>query len=90
MASQSDVSSQMIAALQVTAPDMDTSAGSVTRKIIDTVASAIADASVDTHLLTYQYDVYSHAGADLDAFVQLFGISRFPAVAATGTVPSPG
>ena len=86
MASQSDVSSQMIAALQVTAPDMDTSAGSVTRKIIDTVASAIADASVDTHLLTYQYDVYSHAGADLDAFVQLFGMSRFPAVAATGTV----
>ena len=54
MASQSDVSSQMIAALGVTAPDLDTSVGSVTRKIIDTVSSQIADASVDTHLLTYQ------------------------------------
>ena len=86
MASQSDVSSQMIAALRIVAPDLDTSVGSVTRKILDTTASQIADASVDTHLLTYQYDVYSHTGADLDAWVQLFGMSRFPATSATGTV----
>jgi uncharacterized phage protein gp47/JayE len=86
VASQSDVAGQMIAALQVTAPDLDTSAGSVARKIIDATASVIADASVDTHLLTYQYDVYSHTGADLDAWVQLFGMSRFPATSATGTL----
>jgi uncharacterized phage protein gp47/JayE len=86
MASQADVSSQMISALRVAAPDLDTSAGSVVRKIVDTFASAVADASIDTHLLTYQYDVYSHTGADLDAFVQLFGMARFPAVQATGTV----
>ena len=86
MASQSDVSGQIISALQVTAPDLDTSTGSVVRKMIDAFSSAVADASVDTHLLTYQYDIYSHTGADLDAFVQLFGMSRFPAIAATGTV----
>jgi uncharacterized phage protein gp47/JayE len=86
MASQTDVSSQMITALRVLAPDLDTSVGSTARKILDTVASQIADASVDTHLLTYQYDIYSHTGADLDAFVQLFGMSRFPATQATGTV----
>lgn len=86
MASQADVSGQIITALRVTAPDMDTSAGSVARKMIDAFSSAVADASVDTHLLTYQYDIYSHTGADLDAFVQLFGMSRFPAIAATGTL----
>lgn len=86
MASQSDIASQMISALRVTAPDLDTSAGSVTRKILDAASSQIADASIDTHLLTYQYDVYSHTGADLDAWVQLFGMSRFPATAAAGTV----
>jgi uncharacterized phage protein gp47/JayE len=86
MASQADVASQMISALQVTAPDLDTSAGSVARKIIDATSSQIADASIDTHLLTYQYDIYSHTGADLDAFVQLFGMTRFPATAAAGTV----
>ncbi len=86
MASQGDVSSQMIAALRIVAPDLDTSVGSVTRKILDTVASQVADASIDTHLLTYQYDIYSQTGAALDAFVQLFGMSRFPAAAATGTI----
>jgi uncharacterized phage protein gp47/JayE len=86
MASQADIASQMISALQVTAPDLDTSAGAVARKIIDAAASQIADASIDTHLLTYQYDIYSQTGAQLDAFVQLFGMSRFPATAAAGTV----
>jgi uncharacterized phage protein gp47/JayE len=86
LASQSDVSSQIISALQVTAPDLDTSTGAVARKIIDAISSQIADASIDTQLLTYQYSIYAMTGAALDAFVQLFGMSRFPATAATGTV----
>lgn len=86
MASQSDVSTQLIQALGISIPDLDTSVGSVARKMIDAVSSQIADASVDTQLLTYQYDIYSHTGADLDAFVQLFGMSRFPATSAAGTV----
>src|SRR6266568_1204616 len=86
MPSQADVASQITAALAVSEPDLDTSIGSVTRKIIDAVASQIADASIDNQLLTYQYDVNSRVGADLDSFVQLFGLSRFPASRATGTI----
>lgn len=87
MTSQSDVAGQIIQALGVTAPDLDTSVGSVARKMIDAFSSQVADASVDTHLLTYQYDIYSMTGAALDSFVQTVGgLSRFPATAATGTV----
>jgi uncharacterized phage protein gp47/JayE len=86
MPSQADISSAIQQALAVSEPDLDTSVGSVTRKIIDAVASQISDASLDTQLLTYQYDIYSMTGAALDAFVQLFGLSRFPAARATGTV----
>jgi uncharacterized phage protein gp47/JayE len=81
-----DVSSQIIQLLQVTIPDLDTSVGSVSRKIIDAVSSQIADASIDTQLLTYSYDIYSMTGANLDSFVQLFGMTRIPAARATGTV----
>lgn len=86
MASQSDIVSQIQAALAVSEPDLDTSVGSVTRKIIDAVAASISGASVDSQMLSYQYDVNSMMGAALDAFVQLFGMSRYPAVRATGTV----
>jgi uncharacterized phage protein gp47/JayE len=86
MASQADIATQIIAALGVSEPDLDTSVGSVSRKIIDAVASQISDASVDTQLLTYAYDVTSKTGADLDAFVALFGMSRYPAARAAGTV----
>lgn len=86
MASQSDVATQIVQALAATEPDLDTSVGSVTRKIIDAVASQIADASLSSQLLTYQYDIDSKIGSDLDAFVQLFGMSRYPAKRASGTV----
>lgn len=86
MASQADIVTQMCQALAVSEPDLDTSVGSVTRKILDAAASAISDASLDTQLLTYQYDIRSMTGSALDAFVQLFGMSRYPATAATGTV----
>lgn len=72
--------------LQITEPDLDTSTGSVTRKILDAVAEAISEAYVDQHLLTYSYDIDSKTEGDLDAFVQLFGLSRIPARRATGTV----
>lgn len=86
MASQADIASQMIAALAASDPDLDTSVGSVTRKIIDAVAASIASATLDTQMLSYQYDVNSMTEASLDAFVQLFGMSRYPAARATGVV----
>lgn len=86
MASQSDIASQIIAVLAGTEPDLDTSVGSVTRKIIDAVAASISSASLDSQMLAYQYDINSMIGAALDAFVQLFGMTRYPALRATGTV----
>jgi uncharacterized phage protein gp47/JayE len=84
--SQSDVASSIVAALAVTEPILDTSVGSMVRKIIDAIASSISDITVDNQILSYQYDVTSMTGANLDAFVQLFGLARFPAARATGTV----
>ena len=83
---QSAVSSQIVAALAVSEPDLDTSVGSITRKIIDAVSAQIASATMDTQMLSYQYDINSMTGAALDSFVQLFGMSRFPAARSTGVV----
>jgi uncharacterized phage protein gp47/JayE len=86
MPTQSDISSQIIAVLAASEPDLDTSVGSVTRKIIDAVAGSISTASLDQQMLSYAYDINSMAGAALDSFVQLFGMSRYPATRAVGTV----
>lgn len=86
MASQSDISSQIISVLAASEPDLDTTVGSVTRKIIDAVAASISSASLDQQMLSYQYDINSMMGAALDTFVQLFGMSRYPAARAVGTV----
>lgn len=86
MATQPEIVAQMRANLAVTDPDLDTSTGSVTRKILDAVGEAISEAYIDNHLLTYQYDIDSKIDADLDAFVQLFGMARYAARRATGTV----
>jgi uncharacterized phage protein gp47/JayE len=86
VASQSDVVSQMIAVLAASEPDLDTTTGSVTRKILDAVAASIASATLDSQMLTYQYDIDSMTGAALDSFVQLFGMTRYPAARSTGTV----
>jgi hypothetical protein len=79
-----DVASQIIGTLRSTDPELDTSIGTTTRKIIDAVAEAISDAYVDDHLLSYQYDIESKNGADLDDFVALFGMGRFAAKRASG------
>jgi uncharacterized phage protein gp47/JayE len=86
MPSQADVASSIIAALAVTEPTLDTSVGSVARKIIDAVSSSISGITIDNQIIAYQYDVTSMTGANLDAFVQLFGLSRYPASSATGTI----
>lgn len=84
MTTQADIASQLRAALALTEPDLDTSTGTVVAKILDAVAGSIANVYLDKHLLTYTYDIDSKTDADLDAFVQLFGISRMAAVRSTG------
>lgn len=87
MASQSDVVAQMIAALNASEPDLDTSVGSVTRKILDAAAASISSATLDSQMLAYQYDINSKAGAALDSFVQVIGgMSRYPATRSSGAV----
>lgn len=86
MASQSEIASQMIAVLAASEPDLDTTTGSVARKIIDAVAGSISAATLDSQMLAYQYDVYSMTGAALDSFVQLFGMIRYPAARSVGVV----
>jgi hypothetical protein len=85
MPTQVDISSQIVSALGVTIPDLDTSIGTPTRKIIDAVSEVVAEAYVDQFFLGYNYDISSLTGAALDDFVNLFGMTRFGARRATGT-----
>lgn len=85
MASAGEIVDQMRKHLRISEPDLDTSVGSVTRKILDVVGEAVSEAYIDQHLLTYTYDIDSKTEGDLDAFVQLFGLSRIPARRSTGT-----
>jgi Baseplate J-like protein len=84
MPTQSDISSQIVSALGVTIPDLDTSIGTPTRKIIDAVSEVVAEAYVDQFFLGYNYDISSLTGSALDDFVNLFGMTRFGARRATG------
>jgi hypothetical protein len=57
-----DIVSRMRAALSLSEPDLDTTVGTPTRKILDAVGEVIAEAYVDRSLLTYQYDIDSKTG----------------------------
>lgn len=82
----SDIVAQMRAALALTEPDLDTTVGTTTRKILDVVGEVVAEAYIDRYLLSYQYDIDAKSGSDLDDFVQLFGFSRLAAKRATGSI----
>lgn len=81
-----DVVSQMRALLSLSDPDLDTTVGTVTRKILDVVGEVVAESYLDRYLLDYQYDIDTKIGADLDAFVSLFGFTRLTARRAVGTI----
>lgn len=85
-ATLSEVADQIINTLRVTDPELDTSVGTSTRKIIDAVAYTVANAYVDQHMTSYQYDIDSKAGSDLDSFTQLFGIARLVPKRASGAI----
>lgn len=86
MSTFGDIVGQIISTLRLTDPDLDTSPGTPTRKIIDAVSESISEAYVDQYMLAYTYDIDSKIDGDLDVFVRLFGISRFAPRRATGTV----
>lgn len=86
MTSTGDIAAKLVNALGASIPDLDTSPGTPTRKILDAVAEVTAEAYSDAHLINYQYDIDSKVGGDLDDFCALFGITRLPAARASGVV----
>ena len=86
MATPNEIASRMLANLAIAEPELDLGIGTPMRKILDTVAEAIAETQIDNYLLSYQYDIDSRSGADLDAFVALFGFHRIPAQVGAGTI----
>jgi uncharacterized phage protein gp47/JayE len=86
VASQTEIVAAIRANLALSDPELDTTVGSVTRKIIDAVAESVSEAYIDSHMLSYQYDIDSKTDSDLDAFCALFGIYRLAARRASGGV----
>jgi uncharacterized phage protein gp47/JayE len=86
MSSPNEIASRMLANLSISEPELDLGVGTPMRKILDTVAEAIAETQIDNYLISYQYDIDSRSGADLDAFVALFGFYRIPAQIGSGTI----
>lgn len=72
--------------LRLSDPDLDTTIGTIPRKMIDAVAEMMSELSLDEYLIEYQYDIDSRTGDSLDELVALFGFSRLPAHRATGEV----
>jgi len=86
MPTQDSIVAQMRMALQMAEPTLDTSIGSPIRSILDAVGEVVAEQTADQYLLNYQYDIDTKSGADLDSFVQLFGMARYPAKYASAYV----
>jgi uncharacterized phage protein gp47/JayE len=81
-----DIASNIVDALRITEPTLDTSIGTVARKLIDAVSASLAEGYTDSFLLNYSYDIDSKTGGALDDFCALFGLARFPAARAAGIV----
>jgi uncharacterized phage protein gp47/JayE len=84
--SQSELSRRMRDQLKILDPEISAEPGTPERKIIDITAQAIAEANVDVFVQSYQYDVDTRVGQDLDDFLALFGMDRQAAKRATGRV----
>lgn len=84
--SQSDIASQILAALTVAEPDLDTSVGTTARKIIDSVSNQISGAYADNDISAASNDVTNLTGTALDNYVAGFGMARFSAKNASGLV----
>ena len=81
-----DFSQAMVAQLRVLDPSVSAEVGTPERKIIDTVAQALADNQVDLTGLSGATDVSSKYGSSLDQFTALFGFARQTSTSASGYV----
>jgi uncharacterized phage protein gp47/JayE len=86
MSDMQGISADMRRAMALAEPGMDTGIGSITRKLIDMVAEAIAETQAEGYMLALEYDIDAKSGAALDDFVRRFGFDRYPAKRSTGTI----
>lgn len=86
MPSANEISSNIVNALYLSDPEIDASIGTPIRKVIDSVTGQMSSISIDQHLATYQYDIDSKSGGDLDDFVRNFGMERIKGQFAVGTL----
>lgn len=86
MPTPNEIASNVVNALYASDPEIDASIGTPIRKVIDAVSEQISLLGVDNHLISYQYDIDSKAGGDLDDFVRNFGMERLKGQFASGTL----
>ena len=86
MADLNSTLSRLLTALSISDPTWDVSVGSATYKILESVAQELSNTANNSTLLSYGYDINSKYGTELDAFVNLFGITRYLGSRATGSV----
>lgn len=86
MATQREIALQMLAQLRVLDPSASAEVGTPERKIIDTVAQAIAESQIDANLINGALDLDSKFGTDLDKFLAIFGFGRQKGAQATGFI----
>jgi uncharacterized phage protein gp47/JayE len=66
----------MVAQLRLLDPAISAEVGTPERKILDTVAQALADSQIDLTALQGALDLDSKFGGNLDRFIALFGFAR--------------
>lgn len=86
MPTPNEIASNVVNALYASDPEIDASIGTPIRKVIDAVSEQISLLGVDNHLISYQYDIDSKSGGDLDDFVRNFGMERLKGQFASGTL----
>jgi uncharacterized phage protein gp47/JayE len=84
--SAADFQEQIISQIKTLLPDLSLDPLTPERKIVDTIANVLATGSIDPYVLSYMFDIDTKVGADLDAFVALFGFARKSGSQATGIV----
>jgi uncharacterized phage protein gp47/JayE len=80
------VAKDILAKLAITAPGFSLELGTPERKIVDAVAEAISESSIDQYLVGSLLDIESKAGLELEQFCGIFGFGRLQGRKATGTV----
>lgn len=86
MLTQAQIANQMIRQLRILDPSVSADLGTPERKLLDSVAEALASAQIDLSLLSGAFDIDAKYGTDLDRFLAIFAFARQAGTHATGVV----